>query len=161
VTSGGTLTLIGGTNSGTVIVNKSAQLALGGTSLLNAGLISLQGAGHVIDATLLIENNVTLSGAGSVFLSPTGSGPYPIVDNGTSVTLTNLANKISGGGVIGDMNMTLINRTSGVINGNGTSSALILAATSITNSGVLEGSSPQGLVISGGTVTNAKTIEAL
>jgi len=164
VSAGGSLVVQGsatdsGTlrNSGTITVSDGATLAISAAALVNSGAIVLLGAGS--GATVLIENNVTLSGGGSIALADNGHNA--IVDNGSPVTLTNLANKISGAGVIGDVNMTLINRTSGVINGNGTSSALILAATSIANSGVLEGTSPQGLVISGGTVTNAKTIEAL
>src|SRR6202011_2880842 len=113
------------------------------------GAVDLLGSG----ATVQINRSLTLSGSGTVSLL--GDGNNFIVDNNTSVTLTN-HNTIIGAGTIGDSFMKLVN--SGTINANNSVGLSVDAA--VINAGTMEGTtSGIGLYIVGGG-TNAGTIEA-
>jgi hypothetical protein len=149
--TGGTGT---GANAGKIAVADGATLELGGT-FVNNGSITLGGSASAtaleVDGTAL-----TLSGGGRVVLSDNSNNA--IVADGSAATLTNVNDTIAGGGAIGDADLTLVNQAGGIIDGDGVGNALkLIAATS--NSGVLEATTSQGLIIAGD-VDNTKTIEA-
>ena len=128
-------------NSGAVNVQNGATLTVGAATLNNAGSINLLGT---ISATeLLIEQNVTLSGGGTVSMSGNQKSD---ITGGSGFTLTNVNNKIIGVGEIGDSHFTINNQSSGVIDGNGTAIRLELVA-NVTNAGLIEGTTSQGLFI--------------
>ena len=143
------------TNSGTVNVIDGGTLTLGAAAVANAGSIRLQGTSGGSGATLLLAGNVTLSGGGTLSLSPSGNNV--ITDSGGTSTLTNLNNTISGAGTLGDLNLTLINSGTIVGNGSGLFLSNILSA---VNAGTLEATTASGLVIHAEFV-NSKIIEAL
>ena len=90
---------------------------------------------------MLIEQNVTLSGGGTVSMS----GNQSLITGGSGFTLTNVNNKIIGVGEIGNSHFAINNQSSGVINGNGTVFHMELAA-NVTNAGLIEGTTSQGLL---------------
>ena len=63
--------------------------------------------------------------------------------------MTNVNNKIIGVGEIGNSHFAINNQSSGVIDGNGTAVHLELAA-NVTNAGLIEGTTSQGLFIDSG-----------
>ena len=137
------------TNSGTINVSSGATLTLSAATFTNAGSVDLLGGGAIVQ----IDRSLTLSGSGTVSLL--GDGNNFVVDNNTSVTLTN-HNTIAGAGTIGDSFMKLVN--SGTIDANNSVGLSIDAA--VINAGKMEGTtSGIGLYIVGGG-TNAGTIEA-
>ncbi len=150
-TSGGTNVLDGTagktlTNKGTVQVNDNQALRLQGV-ISNTGSITLASGGNTTE--LFINSpTVTLQGGGQVVLNNHTSNF--ILGAVAADTLLNVDNTISGGGQIGDGQMTLINQAT--INAN-QSSALVLntAGNVVTNSGLIEATSSGGLTIAGGT----------
>jgi autotransporter passenger strand-loop-strand repeat protein len=146
-------------NSGAVNVRNGATLTLGGTTLNNAGSINLFGSSS--QTTVFIAHNVTLSGGGTVAMS---GGSSLIIDSGGSSTLINVNDKIVGVGRLGgDPALFVINEAGGVIDGNGSGifGTLEISAT-VTNAGLIEGTTSQGLAIGGGgLITNSGTIAAL
>ena len=145
-------------NSGAVNVADGAILELGATILNNKGSLNLQGVDGGAGAQLLIDNNLTLTGGGRVSLSSNGNDQ--IVDNGNSLTLTNVNNTISGAGTIGQADGLLTLNNSGTVNANGSSSLIINTANTVINTGLLEGTSSGGLDIQDN-VNNFKTIGAI
>ena len=145
---------LSGTLSGTNSVADGTTLSITGM-VNNTGTIALNAAGSGAD--LAIVGAATLTGAGKVTLS--NNIGNVIGSNGTTATLTNANNTISGAGTIGDSQLTLNNQST--INANG-SSALVIGtgANTVTNSGTLEATSTGGLDIDAN-VNNSKTIEAL
>jgi autotransporter passenger strand-loop-strand repeat protein len=141
-------------NSGAVNVQNGATQTVGAAALNNAGSINLLGTFSATE--LLIEQNVTLSGGGTVSMS----GNQSLITGGSGFTLTNVNNKIIGAGEIGDSHFTINNQSSGVINGNGTAIRLELVA-NVTNAGLIEGTTSQGLFIDSATLINSGTIAAL
>ena len=127
-------------NSGAVNVRNGGTLTVGAATLNNAGSINLLGTFSATE--LLIEQNVTLSGGGTVSMS----GNQSLITGGSGFTLTNVNNKIIGVGEIGDSHFAINNQSSGVINGNGTAFHMELAA-NVTNAGLIEGTTSQGLFI--------------
>ena len=127
-------------NSGAVDVQNGATLTVGAATLNNAGSINLSG---IFAATeLLVEQNVTLSGGGTVSMS----GDQSLIAGGSGFTLTNVNNKIIGTGEIGSSHFAINNQSSGVINGNGIAVNMELVA-NVTNAGLIEGTTSQGLLI--------------
>jgi hypothetical protein len=114
---------------------------LDAATLNNAGSINLLGS--TSRTTLFIAHNVTLSGGGTV--SMTG-GHNLITDSGGGFTLTNVNDKIVGGGGLGgEFALFVINKAGGIINGNGN-----------------EGTTSRGVAIGGAPLTtNSGTIAAL
>ena len=103
---------------------------------------------------LSIDANLTLSGAGTVALSPDGDNT--IAGSTTSaVILTNAGNTISGAGNI--VSLSLINR--GTINATTSAPLTISTGNTVINSGTLKATSGGNLVIDD-SVTNSKLIEA-
>ena len=144
-------------NSGAVNVQNGATLTVGGATLNNAGSINLLGS--TVVAELLIEQNVTLSGGGTVSMSTVSNR----IAGGSGFTLTNVNNRIVGEGGLGEPGsaITINNQSSGVIDGNGTMFQLDIVA-SVTNAGLIEGTTSRGLFIHGvPSLTNSGTIAAL
>jgi autotransporter passenger strand-loop-strand repeat protein len=141
-------------NSGAVNVRNGGTLTVGAATLNNAGSINLLGTFSATE--LLIEQNVTLSGGGTVSMS----GNQSLITGGSGFTLTNVNNKIIGVGEIGNSHFAINNQSSGVINGNGTVFHMELAA-NVTNAGLIEGTTSQGLLIDSATLTNSGTVAAL
>jgi len=78
--------------------------------------------------------------------------------------LTNVNDTISGGGQLGNGQLTLVNQASGKINATGKNNALTLdtgASGSFSNAGLIESTGVAGLVITSSTGTNTGTIDGL
>jgi hypothetical protein len=140
--------------AGTVEIGDTATLSLKGI-VNNTGIIQIADGVH---GSIFLDDDTTLNGNGKIVLtdnSSNGIGP-----SSTATLLTNVSNTISGAGSFGNGFMTLINQAKGVINGNGASNELTISAASIDNSGILEGTSSQGLLIFSN-VDNSNLIQAL
>jgi hypothetical protein len=88
-----------------------------------------------------------------------------ITDSGHSFTLTNVNDKIVGGGGLGgEFALFVVNKAGGIINGNGSGTVgeLDIVAT-VTNAGLIEGTTSRGVAIGGSAslTTNSGTIAAL
>ena len=145
---------------GAINVRNGATLTLDAATLNNAGSINLLGG--TSRTTLFIAHDVTLSGGGTVSMS---GGDNLITDSGGSFTLTNVNDKIVGvGGLGGEFALFVVNKSGGIINGNGsgTGGGLDIVAT-VTNAGLIEGTTSQGVAIGGSAslTTNSGTIAAL
>ena len=147
-------------NSGTINVRNGATLTLDAATLNNAGSINLLGS--TSSTTLFIAHDVTLSGGGTVSMA---GGHNLITDSGHSFTLTNVNDKIVGGGGLGgEFALFVVNKAGGIINGNGSGTVgeLDIVAT-VTNAGLIEGTTSRGVAIGGSAslTTNSGTIAAL
>ena len=120
--------------------NNNQSLVINGTSISNAGTISLNSAGNL--TTLFIANGATLSGAGTVTM---GNNSQNQVDGNSGATLTNQST-IQGVGQIGP-HFLIANQ--GKINANVTGATLVLSQQSsgtdsnsatmeATNGGILQ-----------------------
>ena len=113
----------------------------------------------VITSTLTVgAGGATLRGGGTIAFGDFASNR--IIGASAGDTLTNVDTTISGAGMLGAGQMTLINMAGGVIDGNG-SRALIIdtGASSITNSGLIEASGAGGVTIQG-EIRNSGLLEA-
>jgi fibronectin-binding autotransporter adhesin len=121
-------------------------------TITNHGSIDVAG-GNGFSGLLNLNGNVTLNGAGTVYLSDApGSGDATLSTVGGSAILTNVDNTLSGSGVIGGGSLTIIN--SGIINA------------SIPNSSGITGNKGILILNGSGGVTNSfggtgGTIEAI
>ena len=169
ITGGHRLTVTNGTtgtgaSAGTISIADSGALETGGT-FQNTGRINLNSTGHATD--FVIASNTLLTGDGVVQLSDNSHNvieglpsrfPFPFFSFLFATTLTNVSNTIEGSGTIGP-NLVLDNEAK--IIGNGVNAGLILNTGfhTITNSGVIEGTSAQGVTIVSN-VTNTGLLEA-
>ena len=129
-------------NAGSMTISDGAVLPLSGM-IENTGTIALDSTGDRTDLQL-IEQGITLEGAGQVMLSD--SNENFIFGTVSDVTLTNVDNTISGAGHLGAGQLILINE--GTIIATGTNSLDIDTGTNIvTNSGTLEATGTGGLEI--------------
>jgi large repetitive protein len=98
-----------------------------------------------------------LTGTGKVTLS--GLNPW-IVSNGSAASLINDGNTISGDGVIGDNNLTLVNDSSGVIDANNSTLALVIntGSNAVSNAGTIEATAGGLLFLIGPIVNTGKII---
>lgn len=128
--------------------NNNTSLTVSGTSISNAGAITINSAGN--GTSLIIgSSGVTLSGAGTLTLGNNSqNGIFGSV--GTNV-LTNQST-IQGSGNIGENQMGLVN--SGTINANQSTPLNIQLSSTATNTGTLEATSGASLILLGGTFTN-------
>jgi len=141
-----------GANAGTIAVGNNTAFEAGGT-LSNTGKILLNSGGNVTQFVVSAAN-LTLSGAGSVVLTDNGQN---YIDGATATSiLTDVDNKISGAGTIGNGGMILVNQTKAVIDATGTN-ALVLSASGGTaiNGGLLEGAGTGGLTLRNMTIDNS------
>ncbi|MBW8832223.1 MAG: type I secretion C-terminal target domain-containing protein, partial [Burkholderiales bacterium] len=129
-------------NTGTMTIANGAILPLGGV-IENSGTIALGSTGSETDLQILVES-VTLQGGGQVVLSDDDNNV--IFGGAANATLINLDNTISGAGQIGAGQMTLVNASTIIANGN---HALVIDTGSnvVDNSGTLEATGPGGLVV--------------
>ncbi len=119
-----------------LIVPSGDALYVYGSSISNAGAISLTGGGY--GGSYLVLNNTALSGGGTVTLAGNGSN-YIQQNGGGSYTLTNVDNTIQGYGQIGSNGLSLNNQAAGTINANVSGTTLYLnGGGAITNTGLLE-----------------------
>jgi hypothetical protein len=155
--AGGGLTVINtGTIQGTQINNAgaltvngdttgSATLILTATGVGNSGTLALVGTSASNFAALDLAADTTLQGGGQVTLSDNGNSS--IRSSNGAVTLTNVDNTLSGGGVIGDSNITLHNDSSGTIDANVSGQTLAVDAAAFTNEGTAEATNGGDLFI--------------
>ena len=126
------------------------QLTLRG-SISNSGIIDLDSSGDI--TTLLIDTtNVSLSGDGLIDLSDHSDNI--ITGVAASATLTN-DDTITGSGLLGDGQLTLIN--DGTIDASGANAPLVLdtAGNAVLNDGTLEATGIAGLLIQNTTINGS------
>ncbi len=160
-------------NAGAFVANNNSTTYLQGT-INNTGSISLNSAGNVV--YLELKGNTTLTGSGTVTLTPFSSLNDYIFGQSNTTTLTNVNNTIAGSGTIGNGSIILVNQTSGVINANTAGKSLVVSVSGTgvgtgvngTNTGLMESTAtnatngPSALVLYGGKINNTGgTIEAL
>jgi len=160
-----------GTNAGTIFVKAGGTFYVAG-NIANSGLIYVESYIYDDPALLTITGDATLTGGGAVML---GAAIDQIGGASAGVTLTNVDNTISGAGVIGDADLTLINQAGGVIDaaqdlGSDDEVLTLNAAANSSNAGLMETTTGDltinstlantGTVdgYSGGTVTIAGTV---
>lgn len=148
-------------NAALVNITNGHALVLEGT-INNTGTVTLNSTGN--QTALGVSDNVTLKGGGKVTFGDSNTNVMGNIPNNDAV-LTNVDNKISGSGHIGDNpaggTFALINQAKGVINGNGAVNTLTLSSANqtIQNFGIFEGTSAKGLEITGD-LANSNLIEA-
>ena len=152
-------------NLGTIEIGADDKLVITGT-INNTGVIRLLGDA-TLGATLLIDQNTTLQGKGSLVLS--NSPLNSIISAGGSATLEN-AQTISGAGLIdvtGEFSPSLAfhNDSNGTVNATGANALTFGIPTffpsgQITNDGLMEASGTGGLAFKAVEVTNNGTIRA-
>ena len=144
----------------TLTTDLGTELIVAGTQIINAGNIAINGGGGS-NSLLLLDNNVTLSGGGTLTLSTASGGGTAIIYQAVGgLTLTNQST-IQGAGVIGFNGLSLIN--SGTVDAN--TSGQTLEFDSMTNGtnnagGLLEATNGGTLLIDGIGVTGGGTITA-
>ena len=139
----------------TLNVELGATLNVFGSLISNNGAISVTGGGGA-NGFLGLSNSATLTGAGVLSLSYSGSGAGGayLVQNAGGVTLTNQST-IQGAGVIGYGGLTVDNASGGTINANVSGQTLTLNASGgVTNAGLLGASGAGTLDINAITVSN-------
>ncbi|MGB7863008.1 MAG: hypothetical protein WCF74_06425, partial [Candidatus Sulfotelmatobacter sp.] len=142
----GTLSL---SNSGdSVTVNNNVALTVGG-NISNAGTIKLDSTGN--NTELVLNGNVTLSGAGTLTMGGTSSANYIFGSNSLD-QLTNQST-IQGQGHLGNGQMALVN--TGTINANASGGITIDVNDGFTNTGTVEATGGNTLILSNsGTINN-------
>ncbi len=144
VSNGSTGTLQLALSTDSLGISDNTTLTVAGSSILNAGTISLNSAGN--NTELNITGTTTLSGTGTLTMSDHLQN-Y-ILGGGTF----NNASTIQGSGTVGNANLTLGN--TGTINGNQSVELLINTSGGTTNTGTLEATAGGTLEIRGSSVTN-------
>jgi hypothetical protein len=133
-----------GANAGTIAVTDGATLQVGCT-FKNTGTVQLNSV--FVPTKLVLSSDVVLSGAGDVTLSDSDQNEIATAI-GAQATFTNLANTISGAGLIGtgDGTLTLINNK--IIDATGINNALVIdTGTAVVNTGTLESTAVAGLTL--------------
>ncbi|MBA3811045.1 MAG: hypothetical protein H0X27_05255 [Caulobacteraceae bacterium] len=143
-----------GANAGTIKIRSESALAFEGGTINNTGLISLEAKTGV--AVFNAKGDVTLQGGGAVVM---GDNLLNVIEDGfsgTTGTLTNVDNTISGAGAIGigpssGGTLTVINGAAGVIEATGANNALLVSTPGVTmvNDGLLLATGAAGLTIAG------------
>jgi hypothetical protein len=129
----------------------SNYLFIAGTSISNGGIINNS------DGVLQLQNNVALSGAGTINMS---NGAW-INQSSGGLTLTNQDNLIQGDGQLGLNGLSLDNQASGVINANNSGATLYLnGGGAVNNEGLLEASNNGTLQISNNVTNTGANITA-
>src|SRR6202048_2524150 len=137
-----------GMNTDSLFFNNGTSLTVSGSTISNAGTISLNSAGNFTELVIGAPN-VTLSGGGTLTMSNNVNN-Y-ILGSLTTDTLTN-QETIQGAGHIGNGQMTLVN--SGIINANQSAGLTIQADGGATNTGTIEATGGT-LLLFGTTIANA------
>jgi hypothetical protein len=141
-------------------ISNGNSLTIAGTSILNAGNISLNSTGS--STGLVISSNVTLNGGGTLTLSNSSQN---VISGLGGLTLTNFGDTISGSGNIGNNTIRLVN--SGTINANQVTALNIETVTGpfptpgTRNTGTLEATNGGTLNLFGVTANSGGTIQAV
>jgi len=146
---GGNPILNGLTNAGNFVIPGGAGVILEGTDT-NTGSFQMQGS------DLYVQGAATLQGAGNVTMT---DSVFNLVGSVNGAATLTLAQTISGGGNVGDGNLTLVNN--GTVDATGTVNHLIIAAASTTNRNTLEATGGGTLELRKPIDNTAGTIEAL
>ena len=144
----------------TLNFDPGTQLSVYGTQIINAGQININSGGGQ-NALLELEDNVTLSGAGTLTLANTGGGGTAIIYQAVGgLTLTNQST-IQGAGTIGFNGLSLINQGTVDANASGQTLEFVSMTNGINNTGgLLEASNGGILLFDGITVGGGGTITA-
>jgi hypothetical protein len=149
--SGAPITLFG-----QIRVSNGSNLILDG-AIHNTGKLNTFG-GSSTSELIIGPAGATLSGGGSVNLN--NSANNHILGQAAADTLTNVDNRITGAGQLGEGIMTLVNDVGGVILGNQTTALVIdTGSIAITNAGLIENTGKGGTLIDS-RVKNTGTLEA-
>jgi hypothetical protein len=135
------------TNASMITVDGFSYMDLLG-KIANQGVIQMRG-----EDTLTTSGATTLTGGGSLLVS----GDTNTWKNFGS--LTNVNNTIAGDVKLTNYG-TIVNEAGGVIDGDGMALYLSSSGGGMTNAGLIEASSSNGLVIAGGTIDNSGVILA-
>ena len=140
---------------GMLRVNPGAASAIVNAAIVNNGSVQLGTAGQA--GTLDLGGTVYLVRGGSFTLADnTGTA---IVSNGSAAQLINNRGTIVGAGTIGDANLSIVNRSSAIIDAAG-ANALTLTGAGFSNAGLIEATGPGGLTVRNTTLTNSTAIDA-
>jgi fibronectin-binding autotransporter adhesin len=137
----------------TLTTNLGVALSVYGTAISNDGQIVFNGGGGA-NTSLVLDNSVTLSGAGALTLTVAGGGGNAYLYQAVNgLTLTNQST-IQGAGIVGNGGLALSN--AGTVNANSAGQTLQLNGSGgITNTNLLEASDGGVLQIYGVTVNNS------
>src|SRR5579875_2482366 len=141
---------------GNTVATGDNQLTVSGISIINGGTITSA------DGYLTLQNNVTLSGGGTI----TTTSVTFINQASGGHTLTNVDNTIQGTGQYGQNGLAIVNQSGGIVNANVSGGTLWLNGGGlVANAGLLEATNNGILTISntvnnsGGNITaNAGTV---
>jgi hypothetical protein len=141
----------------TLNFNDNTSLTVNGTSISNAGSISLNSSNNPTDLIIAGNNSVTLSGGGTLTMG--NNGANRVYSAGGTGTLIN-QETIQGGGQLGVNQLTLDNQ--GTINANvGTPLIVQPGSGGVTNTATMEASSGGTLDLQGSYTNTGGLIEAL
>ncbi len=152
-----------GANAGAIQIENGGTLTLQGT-VDNTGFIEIVGT-TLTTSIVLGPGAVTLTGGGPIFLDFTGGGLQQIVAAAGGCTLTDVADRISGQGLIGGPGLTIINEAGGFIEAKGGLLTIDTGPRTIVNAGLIDAEGApaypyvpgQGLILS--PVSNSGIIE--
>ena len=143
------------------------SLTVNGTSIANAGKITIDDSTGVAALGIAADQTVILTGGGTVTMNDTTGAAAALVQGGAGSTLTNVNNTIQGSGQLGFGNgLTLVNQAGGVVNGNQTGRVLYINPyAGVTNQGLMEATTGGSLNFSqtipvnnsGGTISSSGT----
>jgi len=135
-------------SGGTLTVDKGDELSLTGSANSFAGTLAGLGELEVDGGRLTIgAAGAILTGGGVLGLANLSTST--VVGASSAATLTNVNDKITGAGQLGDGDMKLVNEAGGVINGDETVTLVIdTGANTIANAGNIDSSSTGGVKIS-------------
>ncbi|MBA3810721.1 MAG: hypothetical protein H0X27_03570 [Caulobacteraceae bacterium] len=143
-------------NQAGLLVADHTSLAIQG-EIHNTGRITLGARGHFADL-IVNTSNATLTGGGSVRLR--GDAGDRFYGAAATATLTNVDNRIGGGGLLGHGVLTLVNQAGGVIVAGGASALIIDTGTrTLVNAGIIKATGPGGGLITSA-VDNTGTLKA-
>jgi hypothetical protein len=145
------------------IQNNSATFISG--TITNNGTINLQSGGNntYLDVVSTGRESATLAGTGTVVM---GTGGPNYIDGPSGGSLIN-QEKITGGGNIGEGNLTLTNSSTGTINANLSPTVSVEplyiqpGTGGMVNAGKLEATNGGTLYLNGGAINNTGTIQAV
>ena len=143
-----------GANAGAINVDDGASVLIGG-NFNNSGTIALDTPSGSDGAELLVSGALNLTGVGKLTLL----NDHDVVHSaGSSATLTNAGNTISGVGLIGGDDLLNFVNKSGVIAANisNDSHGLVIDTLSFTNAGTLEATN-QGVLVIESDINNTST----
>jgi fibronectin-binding autotransporter adhesin len=133
--------------TGQIIVNQGQTLNLAGPTLRNDGLLQINHTG-IYDAWLQVPNDLTVSGAGSIYFNGDNSGDY-IYSSGTATLTQEAGHTIHGCGAV---RIALVNH--GLVSADRSSKSLALSHNPKTNDGIIQATGGGTLEIDGITITN-------